>query len=85
MICRCFGKTLDFALVRQTAHAMLGVPDYDAYVAHFARSHPERQALDREEFFPGAAGGAVWLGSTVLLMQARPFFSEETNQKTSEF
>ncbi len=51
MICRCFGKTLDFGLVRQTAHSMLGVPDYDAYVAHFARSHPERQALDREEFF----------------------------------
>ena len=61
MICTCFGKTLDLSLVRATAHAMLGVPDYDAYVAHLARAHPERQALSRESF-SGAAGGAVWLG-----------------------
>ena len=51
MICRCFGKTLDLGVVLQTAHAMLGVPDYDAYLAHFARVHPERTALDREAFF----------------------------------
>ena len=51
MICRCFGKTLDLSLVRATAHAMLGVPDYDAYLAHLARTHPERQPLSRDEFF----------------------------------
>ncbi len=51
MICRCFGKTLDLRLVRQTAQAMLGVPDYDAYVAHLARAHPESPAPDRAEFF----------------------------------
>ena len=51
MICRCFGKTLDLSLVRQTAHAMLGVPDYDAYVAHVARVHPEREVVGREAFF----------------------------------
>jgi uncharacterized short protein YbdD (DUF466 family) len=50
MICRCFGKTLDFSLVRRTAEAALGVPDYDAYVAHLARVHPEREAPAREVF-----------------------------------
>jgi uncharacterized short protein YbdD (DUF466 family) len=51
MICRCFGKTLDLRLVRQTAHAMLGVPDYDAYVAHVLRTHPDLAPASREEFF----------------------------------
>lgn len=51
MICTCFGKTLDLSLIRQTAHAMLGVPDYDTYVAHVRATHPDRAPLSREAFF----------------------------------
>jgi uncharacterized short protein YbdD (DUF466 family) len=51
MICRCFGKTLDLGLLRQTAQSMLGVPDYDTYVAHIAATHPDRAPLDRDTFF----------------------------------
>jgi uncharacterized short protein YbdD (DUF466 family) len=51
MICRCFGKTLDLGLVRQTALAMLGVPDYDIYVAHITATHPDRAPLSRDDFF----------------------------------
>ena len=50
MICRCFGKTLDLSLIRQTAESMLGVPDYAVYVAHLARVHPEREPPSREAF-----------------------------------
>jgi uncharacterized short protein YbdD (DUF466 family) len=51
MICRCFGKTLDLSVVRQTAELMLGVPDYDAYVVHLTRTHPGRAVPTREDFF----------------------------------
>ena len=51
MICTCFGKTLDLGLIRQTAHAMLGVPDYDSYVAHITATHPDRTPLSRPDFF----------------------------------
>jgi uncharacterized short protein YbdD (DUF466 family) len=51
MICRCFGKTLDLGLIRQTARAMLGVPDYEGYVAHLTAMHPDRTPLTRDEFF----------------------------------
>ena len=95
MICTCFGKTLDLSLIRATANAMLGVPDYDAYLTHFARTHPERDALSREDFL-GSGRRAVRLGAAVLLrlvgVEAREskargkggkvFFSEEKNQKT---
>jgi uncharacterized short protein YbdD (DUF466 family) len=30
---------------------MLGVPDYEAYVAHLAAAHPEVTALSRDAFF----------------------------------
>jgi uncharacterized short protein YbdD (DUF466 family) len=51
MICRCFGKTLDLGVIRQTAQLMLGVPDYENYVAHVTAVHPERAPLSREAFF----------------------------------
>jgi uncharacterized short protein YbdD (DUF466 family) len=51
MICTCFGKTLDLGLIRQTALSMLGVPDYETYVAHIATTHPERAPLSRDDFF----------------------------------
>jgi uncharacterized short protein YbdD (DUF466 family) len=55
MICTCFGKTLDLATLRrragQTARLMLGVPEYDAYVAHVAATHPNEQPMPRAVFF----------------------------------
>ncbi len=51
MICTCFGKTLDLGLIRQTALSMLGVPDYDTYLAHVTAAHPDRAPLTRENFF----------------------------------
>ncbi|HZH43621.1 MAG TPA: CstA-like transporter-associated (seleno)protein [Lysobacter sp.] len=35
----------------QTARMAIGVPDYDAYVAHVRDSHPERMPMSRKEFF----------------------------------
>jgi uncharacterized short protein YbdD (DUF466 family) len=29
---------------------IIGVPDYEAYVAHLARAHPEALPLDRDTF-----------------------------------
>ena len=67
MICRCFGLNLDLAAAgrtaRQTALLMLGVPDYDAYLAHFRSAHPDRTPPNQAEFFTmrqqaqGRAGG----------------------------
>jgi uncharacterized short protein YbdD (DUF466 family) len=51
MICRCFNKTLDLSLIRQTAETMLGVPDYTAYVTHLAAAHPDRDPPSRDVFF----------------------------------
>lgn len=35
----------------QTARLCCGVPDYDVYVQHLKRYHPERQIPSYEEFF----------------------------------
>lgn len=35
----------------QTARLMIGVPDYDTYVEHMRRHHPERPVMSYEEFF----------------------------------
>ncbi len=55
MICRCFGQTLDLAALRrrlgETAHLMVGQPDYATYVAHVSATHPERAIMTRDEFF----------------------------------
>lgn len=40
------GRTL-----RQAARLMVGVPDYDTYVAHIRARHPERHVMTYEEFF----------------------------------
>jgi uncharacterized short protein YbdD (DUF466 family) len=42
IICKC---------VSECAHLMVGIPDYDAYVAHFTHAHPERTPMTYEEFF----------------------------------
>lgn len=33
------------------ARQMIGVPDYDTYVAHMRRHHPERAVMTYAEFF----------------------------------
>ncbi len=35
----------------QTARLMVGVPDYDVYVAHREANHPDESVMTREEFF----------------------------------
>lgn len=45
------GKILDFCrLIRRTAHLMVGMPDYEAYVAHVKLRHPGQLALSRTDF-----------------------------------
>ncbi|WP_028357549.1 YbdD/YjiX family protein [Brackiella oedipodis] len=35
----------------QTCRLMIGVPDYQNYVAHVKRTHPEQEPMSYEEFF----------------------------------
>jgi uncharacterized short protein YbdD (DUF466 family) len=35
----------------QTARLIVGVPDYDVYLAHMRRAHPEKTPMSREAFF----------------------------------
>lgn len=35
----------------QTARLLIGVPDYDTYVEHMRRNHPERAVMSYEDFF----------------------------------
>jgi len=48
----------------ETARLMVGVPDYETYVAHVARTHPGQAPMSYAEFFKdrqdarfGAKGG----------------------------
>jgi len=43
---RLFGKCLG-----QCAQLMVGIPDYETYVAHVTRAHPGRAPMTYEEFF----------------------------------
>lgn len=38
------------AKARQTARLMVGLPDYDAYLAHRRSAHPGEPAMTRAEF-----------------------------------
>ena len=38
----------------QTARLMVGVPDYDAYVAHLRAAHPDVRPLTHDYFVRGA-------------------------------
>lgn len=40
-----------WTLLVQTARLVVGVPDYDRYVAHMRRLHPGTAPMDREAFF----------------------------------
>jgi uncharacterized short protein YbdD (DUF466 family) len=35
----------------RTARLMVGIPDYDAYVAHRHKMHPGEPVMSREDFF----------------------------------
>ncbi|WJF91851.1 YbdD/YjiX family protein [Paraburkholderia bonniea] len=35
----------------QAMRLMVGIPDYDTYVAHMRTTHPEQEAMTYEEFF----------------------------------
>ena len=51
---------------RRTAHLMVGLPDYDAYVAHCTTAHPGAPVMSRAAFvaerqekrYAAKAGGA---------------------------
>lgn len=56
MTCRVCGLTLPDAgelgrFVKQTARLMVGVPDYDTYVAHRQANHPDQPVMTKPEFF----------------------------------
>lgn len=38
-------------LLVQTARLIVGVPDYDRYLAHVRRTHPDTVPMSREDFF----------------------------------
>jgi uncharacterized short protein YbdD (DUF466 family) len=40
-----------YRLAVQTAHLMVGVPDYATYVAHRRHHHPGEPVMSREAFF----------------------------------
>jgi uncharacterized short protein YbdD (DUF466 family) len=35
----------------RTARLAIGIPDYDNYLTHVRRHHPEREAMSRDAFF----------------------------------
>lgn len=37
--------------LRQTANLMVGMPDYDTYVAHRSVTHPDEPVMSRDAFF----------------------------------
>lgn len=37
--------------VCQGARLMVGIPDYDTYVAHIRRTHPDQEPMTYKEFF----------------------------------
>lgn len=39
------------AYLGQAARMMVGLPDYETYVAHMRSQHPERTPMSYEEFF----------------------------------
>ena len=55
MICTCFGKTFDLITAgrraRETARAVLGVPDYEAYLAHARAAHAGTAPMSEDEFY----------------------------------
>lgn len=46
-----FAIRIAWAWAARTARLMVGVPDYEAYLAHVRQHHPGRQPMAREAFF----------------------------------
>lgn len=46
-----------YARAKQTALLMVGVPDYQAYLAHMKSAHPELQPMSKNAFFKRAQEG----------------------------
>ena len=69
MICRCFGHSINVLAaarrVQQTARAMVGVADYEAYLAHLAANHPDQAAMTRETFFRDRQAARYGAGGTL--------------------
>jgi uncharacterized short protein YbdD (DUF466 family) len=42
-----------YRLAAQSAHLMVGLPDYATYVEHRRRHHPGEPVMSREAFFRG--------------------------------
>lgn len=40
-----------YLAMRRTARLMVGIPDYDTYVAHRRETHPGEPVMTYEEFF----------------------------------
>ncbi len=40
-----------WALAVQTARLIVGVPDYETYLTHMRRTHPDNTPMTRDEFF----------------------------------
>ena len=36
---------------RQTARSAIGIPDYETYLRHISKHHPERAPMSYDEFF----------------------------------
>lgn len=48
----------------QTGRLIVGVPDYDLYVAHLRRHHPDRVPMTREAFFADRVQARYGRGSS---------------------
>lgn len=51
------------AAIARTARLMVGVPDYDAYVAHRRRDHPGEPVMSYEAFFRERQASRYGVGS----------------------
>ena len=45
------GRARGWRASAQTARLAIGIPDYDNYVDHMQRRHPDRAPMTRDEFF----------------------------------
>ncbi len=50
--------------LREGARLMIGVPDYDTYVAHMQQAHPDQPVMTYAEFFRERQSARYGEGST---------------------
>ena len=71
MQCLCWPNKAQFttkarALARDTArllNVMIGVGDYDAYLSHMQKNHPDQPAMDRPSFVTARQNARFGIGS----------------------